>query len=84
MLTSSTFGTAILRALYSAVVVGLVAGLTSYQTNNDTKDAIIVGVLAALSILMTRGAGEGSYDQSRQDAGAVSKADVQPNVVVGP
>lgn len=84
MLTSSTFGTAVLRAVYSAVVVGLVAGLTAYQTNDQMKDAIIVGVLAALSILMTRGGVEGAFDQSRQDEGKVSAADVQPNVVVTP
>ena len=78
MLTSSTVGTAALRALYAAIIAGLVAGITTYQTTDDTKAAILTGALAALSMLGYRGVGEGAYDAKRQDEGKVSKADVQP------
>jgi hypothetical protein len=80
MLARSTFGTACLRALYSAVIAGLVAGLTVLQTTSDTRAAIITGSLAGLSILATRGGVEGAFDQTRQDAGRVSSADVNATV----
>lgn len=79
MLTGSTFTTALLRALYSAIVSGAMAGLTAYQRTTKTSDAIVIGLLAALGVLAVRGVGEGAYDASRQSSGSVSSADVQPN-----
>jgi hypothetical protein len=76
MNASSPIGSAAVRALYSAVVAALIAGLTAYQTTDDQKAALLTGALAGLGVLSTRGLGEGLYDQHRDAAGAVKKGDV--------
>lgn len=78
MNASSTVLTAFLRGFYLALIAGLTAGLTTLQTTNDNRAAVITGLLAGLAILGARGLGEGGYDASRQNAGDVKSSDVQP------
>jgi hypothetical protein len=77
--TGSTFSTALLRGLYTAIVVGLIAALTVYQNGGylNEQEAVVTGLLAALG---ARGVVEGAYDATRQGAGDVKPSDVQPNV----
>jgi len=82
--TNSTFSTALLRGLYVAVVVGLIAGLTVYQQSNNGRNAIITGALSFLGALGVRGGLEGSVDSKRQSAGNVSNSDVQPGAAGKP
>ena len=79
MNTSSTWTTAFLRALYSAVIAGLLAGLGASQTGSSDRDAVIIGAIAALTVLSTRGLGEGLYDANRQASGDVRASDVSAN-----
>jgi len=76
--TNSTFSTALLRGLYVAVVVGLIAGLTVLQQSANTRNAIITGLLSFLGALGVRGGIEGVSDSARQKSGNVSNSDVQP------
>lgn len=76
--TNSTFSTALLRGLYVAVVVGLIAGLTVLQQSSDTRNAIITGLLSFLGALGVRAGIEGTVDAARQGNGQVSPSDVQP------
>jgi hypothetical protein len=80
--TGSTFSTALLRGLYTAIVVGLIAALTVYQNGGylNEQEAVVTGLLAALGALGVRGVVEGTYDATRQGAGDVKPSDVQPNV----
>lgn len=77
--TGSTLGTAVLRGIYVAVVAGLIAGITTYQTTDDEKAAILTGALAFLGALGVRGGIEGIADTSRQEKGKVLTSDVQPD-----
>jgi LytS/YehU family sensor histidine kinase len=79
MNTSSTFTTAILRGVYVAVVVGLIAGLSAYKVDHQTTSDIITGLLAGLGALGIRGGVEGVVDANRQAKGAVSPSDVSKN-----
>lgn len=79
MNVGGTWTTAIVRASYIALLTGLIAGLTVYQQNDNARDAVIVGLLTALPILLTRGAAEGAYDAGRNAAGDVKPSDVTPN-----
>ena len=78
MNAGSTITTAALRALYGAIIVGLLAGLTAMQTGQTDRDSIITGAIAALGVLITRGGFEGLYDAGRQNGGDVKPGDVQP------
>lgn len=78
MNTTTTWGTAILRGLYTAILSGLAAGVTAYATTDDEKGAILTGVIAALAALGFRGGIEGTFDSARQDASDVRPSDVQP------
>jgi hypothetical protein len=66
MNTSSTFTTAILRGVYVAVVVGLIAGLSAYKVDHQTTSDIITGLLAGLGALGIRGGVEGVVDANRK------------------
>jgi hypothetical protein len=77
MNTNSTLTTALLRGLYVAVVVGLIAGLTVYQQSTDGRNAIITGALSFLGALGVRGGIEGTVDSARQASNNVSPSDVQ-------
>lgn len=74
--TTNPLTTAVIRALYAAILAGAVAGLTAYQTTEDGNAAVITGVLAGLGVLMARGAGEGLYDQHRQAVNDQRPSDV--------
>lgn len=71
--------TALIRAFYSAVIAGLLAGLTAAQSGSSDRDSVIIGLIAGLSILGTRGIGEGVYDSRRDNAGDVKASDVSAN-----
>lgn len=79
MNTSSTMTTALIRALYSAVIAGALAGLTASQQGSTDREAIIIGLIAALGILGTRGLAEGAYDANRNAHGDVRASDVTAN-----
>lgn len=79
MNTSSPMTTALLRAVYSAVIAGLLAGLTASQQGSTDRESIIIGAIAALTILGTRGIGEGVFDQARDNSGDVKPSDVSAN-----
>jgi hypothetical protein len=68
-----------LRSLYGAIVVGVLAGLVALQQGRSDRDAIIAGGVAGVGYLATRGGFEGLYDANRQAAGDVKPGDVQPN-----
>jgi len=55
---------------------GLLVGLTAMQTGASDRDAIITGAISALVAMGARGAGEGIYDQHRDDTGDVRGSDV--------
>lgn len=74
----SPMATAILRGAYTAVVVGLLAFLTAWQTTDQLKGPVTVGLISALSSLGVRGIGEGLYDQHRSAVGNVKPGDVRP------
>ena len=78
MNAGSTITTAALRALYGAIIVGLLAGLTAMQTGQSDREAILAGGIAALGYLSVRGGFEGLYDSGRQNGGDVKPGDVQP------
>lgn len=73
----STVTTALLRGAYTAIVLGLIAGLTTLQTTDDTRAAVITGILAGLSALGVRAGVEGIADAKRQTNGDVKNGDVQ-------
>jgi hypothetical protein len=79
MNAGSTFTTALIRSLYGALVVGVLAGLTALQQGLSDRDAIIAAGVAGVGYLATRGGFEGLYDATRQAAGDVKPGDVQPN-----
>jgi hypothetical protein len=79
MNTSSTMTTALIRAFYSAIIAGALAGLTASQQGSTDREAVIIGAIAALGILGTRGLVEGAYDTNRDANGDVRGSDVTPN-----
>ena len=79
MNTSSTMTTALIRAFYSAIIAGALAGLTAMQQGLSDREAIISGAIVALGILSTRGLLEGAYDTQRDATGDVRGSDVTAN-----
>lgn len=73
----STITTALLRGAYTAIVLGLIAGLTALQTTGNTRASVITGILAGLGALGVRGGVEGLADANRQTIGKVLAGDVQ-------
>jgi len=61
----SALGTAILRAVYAALIAGALTALTSAQTGAGNRDALLTGAIAALTVLAMRGGLEGIFDQHR-------------------
>lgn len=76
---NGTFATALARGAYSAVLTGLLAFLTALQQGGDDRKAVIIGSIAGLTVLATRGGLEGLYDSARQTDGSVKPSDVQPD-----
>lgn len=72
----SPISTAVLRGVYLAVITGAIAFLTAWQTTDELKGPVTVGLLAGLGTLTGRGLLEGGYDQRRQDHGSVKPSDV--------
>lgn len=75
----NTWVTAMVRAAYAAIITGAIAGLTASQSGSADRDAILTGVLAALSVLAMRGGLEGAFDARRNAAGDVRRSDVTPS-----
>lgn len=75
---SSPLGAAFARALYSAIILGLAAGVAVLTQGGSDRDAVLAAAGAALGVLSLRGLGEGVYDQARDAAGKVSASDVKP------
>lgn len=69
MIGNTPYQVAIIRALFSAVVVGLLVGLQQLQTGSSMRDAVIAGGIAALGILATRAGIEGTIDTARRGRG---------------
>jgi hypothetical protein len=69
---------AFVRSLWQALLAGALAAVTAYQTMDiqDWADAWPAGLVAGLSILVTRGLIEGTYDGRRDDAGDIKPSDV--------
>jgi len=65
---SDQFKVAVERAAYSGVVLGLLAGLTAYQTTSNGRGAILVGAVAGLSVFASRGGVEGYVDTQKAKA----------------
>ena len=76
MNSGSALQTAFIRGVYTAVLSGLLVGLTAMQTGANDRDAIITGVISALVALGARGGVEGLYDKGRDDTGDVKQSDV--------
>ena len=69
---------AFIRSVWQALLAGVLATVTAYQTMADQNwgDAWPAGLAAGLSILVTRGLIEGTYDGKREDEGNVHPSDV--------
>ena len=65
---SDQFKTATVRAAYSAVVMGLLAGVTAYQTTSNGRGAILAGIITGLGVLAARGGVEGYVDTQKAKA----------------
>ncbi len=76
MNSGSALQTAFIRGVYTAVLSGLLVGLTAIQTGASDRDAIITGAISALIALGARGGVEGLYDKGRDDTGDVKRSDV--------
>jgi hypothetical protein len=75
---------AIVRAVVTAVIAGAWLFLSDVALKMSFRDAGIGAGIVILSNLLTRGAGEGWLDSTRNDSGAATPADVgyvAPNVV---
>ncbi len=64
-MSSSTPSAARNAALGALCTLGLTT-LATYQAANDWGDALVGGGVAFFSYILTRGLGEGSYDQRRE------------------
>ena len=69
---------AFVRSLWQALVAGVLAALAAYQAMDvqSWSDAWPAGLAAGLSILVTRGLVEGTYDGKRDAEGNVKASDV--------
>lgn len=83
MNTSTALGTAILRSVYLAIGMFLLAFLPAYAVTDELKGPLIAGGLSALGALGFRGFGEGIFDEHRNATGDAKPSDVgQPDRVV--
>ena len=73
---NSPMATALLRAVYGAVLVFGIAVLTAHQQGQSWDQALTLGGLTGLGVLAARGGIEGRYDAKRQAAGDVKPGDV--------
>jgi len=64
------------RALILAGLTGLLATLTAYQQGQGWDDAIIAGVVVAITAIIARLGLEGGYDANRAATGNVNAGDV--------
>ena len=85
MNAQSTFGTALLRGIYTAIGTFLVGFLPAWAATDELKGPMIAGGLSALFVLGFRGGVEGRYDAGRsrnldQKPGDVGFVPPQPGV----
>ncbi len=64
------------RALLLAGLTGVLSTLTAYQQGQTWNDAIIAGVVVAITAIIARLGLEGGYDQHRANTGNVNAGDV--------
>lgn len=67
---------ALRRAAWIAVMTATLQLLTALQAEHAMRDAFLGAAISAVSILLTRGFGEGAYDTNRQHSNNVRPGDV--------
>lgn len=78
-------GVVLTAALYRSILLGLLSGAVATLTARQMEvgglkmsweDALISGAIICLTTIITRGLGEGSYDQNRANTNNVNASDV--------
>ena len=75
-MNSAVLASALNRALILAALTGAVTTLTARQQGQSWEDAVIAGVIIALTAVISRLGIEGAYDQKRAVDGNANAGDV--------
>lgn len=78
---SPQYLTALIRALWTAIPLGGVTALVTYQQVGRWTPALVAGGVAALGVIVTRGGIEGWVDTKAAVAAAMPGKPVPPPVI---